>query len=248
MKRRCICLRSIHILPQNIHSSWVKFLDENILIELAIIENKIGNSFTPPVGNILRFLFNDLNKLKVIILGQDPYPEKGIATGRAFEVGGLNLWNTKFKQVSLKNIVRLLHKTYNNIDNYEDIYSFNYIRKEIINGQFKILPLDEIFKSWEKQGVLLLNSYLTCEVGKPGSHREVWAAFAGKLIDYIVEQRPDLNWFLWGRNANAFSGHIKNGCIYSCRHPMMCSREYEDDFLKSDCFKKTNSIINWLGE
>lgn len=240
-------LRYIRILPESIHSSWDKFLDENALNELAAVEKKIGNNFTPPTGHILRFMVNDLNKLKIVILGQDPYPEKGVAMGRAFEVGGLNSWNAKFRQVSLKNIIRLIHKTYNNIVDYDEIKSFNNIKEEIATGQFKILPSDEMFESWERQGVLLLNACLTCEVGKPGSHKDIWAGFTERLIDYIVEQRPDLNWFLWGKNANAYSGRIKAGCIHSCRHPMMCSKQYEDDFLKSDCFKKTADIINWLG-
>ena len=235
------------ILPESIHTSWKNFLDENILKELSDIEQKIGNNFTPSAGRILRFMVSDLNKFKVVILGQDPYPEKGIAMGRAFEVGGLKTWNTKFRQVSLKNIIRLLHKTYNNIENYDEIKSFNHIKEEIADGGFKILPADEMFESWERQGVLLLNACLTCEVGKPGSHKEIWTGFTERLLAYITEQGPDLNWFLWGRNANDYMKYIKNGCIYSCRHPMMCSRQYEDDFLKSDCFKRTSYIINWLG-
>lgn len=247
VRRGCILMRYIRILPESIHSSWEKFLDENTLNELAAIEKKIGNDFTPSASRILRFMVNDIEKLKIVILGQDPYPEKGVAMGRAFEVGGLNSWNTKFRQVSLKNIIRLIHKTYNNTEDYDEIICFNQIKEEIATGQFNILPAGEMFESWERQGVLLLNACLTCEVGKPGSHKEIWTGFTGRLLDYIVEQRPDLNWFLWGKNANAFSGHIKKGCIHSCRHPMMCSKEYEDDFLKSNCFKETSNIINWLG-
>lgn len=238
-------MRNISILPPKIHSSWENFLDEYMLRELAGIENKIGNCFTPSEDKILRFMVNNLKELKIVILGQDPYPEKGIATGRAFEVGGLNSWNTKFKQVSLKNIIRLLYKTYNNIEDYDQIKSFSEIKNEITRGQFRILPLNELFESWERQGVLLLNSYLTCETGKPGSHRDIWAGFAGRLIGYMVEQRQDLIWFLWGKNAGSFAERIIKGSIYSCRHPMMCSPEYEDDFLKSDCFKRTADIINW---
>lgn len=240
-------MKHIGILPESVHPSWGEFLNEDMLDVLAAIEGKIGVSFTPPANRILRFMGNDLNKLKVVILGQDPYPEKGIAVGRAFEVGGLKAWDARFRQVSLKNILRLLHKTYNNIEDYNGIKSFNSIKEEIADGRFNILPPDEMFESWERQGVLLLNSCLTCEVGKPGSHKEIWAGFTGRLLDFIVDRRPDLNWFLWGKNAIAFAKHIKKGSVYSCRHPMMCSKEYEDDFLKSDCFKATSDKINWLG-
>ena len=240
-------MRYSKLLPLDVHNSWKGFLDDTILNELLLIEEKIRDNHTPPAENVLRFMVNDLDALKVIILGQDPYPEKGRATGRAFEVGDMTLWNASFKQVSLKNIVRLLHKTYNNIENYDDIKSFNQIKEEIEKGQFNILPPHELFKSWERQGVLLLNSYLTCEVGKPGSHREIWPEFAGRLIEYISGRKPGLKWFLWGKNANSYSEHIIKGKIYSSRHPMMCSGAYEDDFLKAICFKETADTVNWLG-
>lgn len=238
----------IKILPAEINSSWTDFLDSKILNMLSDIDKKIGGNYTPDTDKVLRFMHNDLNDMKVVILGQDPYPEKGRATGRAFEVGDLVSWQDKFKQVSLKNIVRLIYKTYKNIENYDEIKSFSEIKKEIITGQFNILPPNKIFESWEKQGVLLLNSYLTCEIGNPGSHREIWNEFSNNLIKYIAKKNSNLIWFLWGKDANAFRMFIVKGRIYSSRHPMMCSKEFEDDFLKSDCFKDTKDIINWTGQ
>lgn len=170
-----------------------------------------------------------------------------VPTGRSFEVGNLSSWSDKFRQVSLKNIVRLLHKNYNNIEDYSKIKKFSDIQKEIESGSFKILPPNKLFDSWEEQGVLCLNVYPTCEIGKPGSHKDIWHNFSIKLLNYISTTNPDISWFLWGKEAISHKEYILSGKIIESRHPMMCSVKYEDDFLKSNCFKDTMDKINWLG-
>lgn len=233
------------LVPRDYHSSWNKFLTEDIIAELDDIESKIGSNINPAHDNVLRFMKNNLYDIKVVILGQDPYPEKGRATGRAFEVGDLLSWNQKFRQVSLKNIIRLIYKNYNGINKYEDIKKFSEIQKEIKEGKFSILPPDKIFKSWEKQGVLLLNTYLSVEAGVTGSHISIWQNFSEELLKFISEENRNINWFLWGRMAEDKKQFIKYGRFYISRHPMMCSETYEDDFFRSDCFKDTMDIINW---
>lgn len=234
-------------LLNNYHNSWSGFLTEEIVNTLKDIELKIGDNINPEPENVLRFLNKDLSSIKVVILGQDPYPEKGRATGRAFEVGDLHDWNDKFRQVSLKNIIRLIHKNYNNIEAYSEIKKFSIIQEEIKNKNFNILPPDEIFKSWEKQGVLMLNTYLSVEAGKPGSHIDIWEDFSVSLLRFISEANKHICWFLWGKQAEEKSQYIISGKKYISRHPMMCSEKYEDDFLKSNCFRDTMNIINWLG-
>lgn len=235
------------LLPINRHNSWNGFLTDEIVEEINTIEQKIGKNINPEPKNVLRFLQYDLSNIKVVILGQDPYPEKGRATGRAFEVGDLHSWNDKFRQVSLKNIIRLINKVYNNINEYKSIKKFSEIQDEIKLGKFKILPPNEIFSSWEKQGVFLLNTYLSVESGITGSHIRIWEPFSIKLLEYISTENKDINWFLWGKQAEDKKKYIKNGSFYISRHPMMCSEKYDDDFLKNDCFKETANIINWLG-
>lgn len=236
------------LIPKDVHSSWNKFLTEDIILELDAIEAKIGKNINPSHENVLLFMKNNLYHIKVVILGQDPYPEKGRATGRAFEVGDLLSWNQKFRQVSLKNIIRLIYKDYNGIKEYKDIKKFSEIEKEIIIERFTLLPPDELFKSWEKQGVLLLNTYLSVEAGLTGSHISIWQNFSERLLKFISEENPHINWFLWGRMAEEKKQFIKSGNFYISRHPMMCSETYEDDFLRNSCFKDTMEIINWLGE
>lgn len=235
------------LIPTDAHASWNRFLSREVRDELKGIEEKIGENINPEYENVLKFLRCDLYHVKVVILGQDPYPEKGRATGRAFEVGDLHSWNDKFRQASLKNIIRLIHKNYNNINNYKDILKFSDIQKQIALGRFVIAPPDRLFKSWEKQGALLLNTYFTVEQGKAGSHISLWGPFSTKLFEYISEENKNISWFLWGKQAEEKSRHIKSGRLYISRHPMMCSEKYEDDFLRSNCFKDTMNMINWLG-
>ena len=233
------------LIPTDAHPSWNNFLTHDIVLELDTIEKKIGSNINPAPENVLRFMKCNLYDIKVVILGQDPYPENGRATGRAFEVGDLQSWNQKFKQVSLKNIIRLIYKSYNGISEYSDIKKFSEIQKEIKDEKFSILPPDKIFKSWENQGVLLLNTYLSVEAGITGSHISIWQKFSEELLKFISEENRNINWFLWGRMAEDKKQFIKYGKYYISRHPMMCSQAYEDDFLRSDCFKDTMDIINW---
>jgi len=234
------------LIPKNYNKSWEKFIIENQK-KILETEEKIGDNINPEPENVLRFLNRDLNKIKVIILGQDPYPEKGRATGRAFEVGDLHFWTEKFRQVSLKNIVRSIHSVYNGHVKYEEIKKFSEIQEEIKRGEFNILPPDELFKSWENQGVLLLNTYLSVEVGNPGSHKEIWEEFNKNLLKYVSEKNKDIKYFLWGKHAESREKYIKSGELYISRHPMMCSYKYKEDFMKNPCFKETRDLINWLG-
>jgi uracil-DNA glycosylase len=236
------------LIPQAVHSSWNAFLTDPIIRMLGEIENKLGTNINPSRPEvILRFMTTDLEQVKIVWLGQDVYPAQGVATGRSFEVGGLTDWNSTFRQVPLKNIVRLIHKTYNEILEYKDIKGFKEIQTLINHGSFGILQPNEWFNSLEQQGVLFLNTSLTCEVGRPNSHKEIWEEFSHQVLTFITSARPDLIWFLWGKEAIANKSSLQSGILMESRHPMMCSEKYEDDFLKSECFKATKHMINWLG-
>jgi uracil-DNA glycosylase len=235
------------LLPEIIHQSWSDFLSSDILHMIKVIENQLEGRFYPERHRVLRFLETDASALKIIILGQDPYPEKGKATGRAFEVGGLNTWEEPFRQVSLKNIIRLIYKAEKGIADYDDIPKFSFISKEIKEGNFNIANPPDLFESLEKQGVLFLNTCFTVYPGKPLSHTEIWHEFTKKLLSWLSNSSPDLIWFLWGKNAQEFKTIIQSGKFYESRHPMMCSKKYEDDFLKSNCIFDTRKAVNWLG-
>ncbi|MGI6084897.1 MAG: uracil-DNA glycosylase [Acetivibrionales bacterium] len=235
------------LLPANIHWSWKDFLSSDILDAIESIENQLSEGFSPEKNKVLRFLETDLNTLKIVILGQDPYPEKGKATGRAFEVCGLNTWDEPFRQVSLKNIVRLIYKTQKGIEDYDSIPKYSHILDEIKQGSFNIANPPDLFESLEEQGVLFLNTCFTVYPGNPLSHAEIWRTFTENLLSWISNFNSELIWFLWGKNAQNFKSCISNGKFYESRHPMMCSKTYKDDFLKSNCMTDTIKIVNWSG-
>lgn len=238
------------LLPPHIHPSWTSFLTEDVLQHIQSIHEQLRDETYNPGERwrTLRFLQNDLTAMKVVWLGQDVYPAAGVATGRSFEVGGMTSWHVPFRQVSMKNIVRLLHKNYKGIQAYEEIASFKEVQEEILYGDFPILPPHKWFDSLEQQGVLFLNRYFTCRVGEANSHRDLWAAFSDQLLTYISTNNRTLSWFLWGQDAISAQALLKDGTLYVSRHPMMCSSKYEDDFLKFDGFEKTWKLVNWLGK
>ncbi len=235
------------LLPSYVHASWTEFLDQEILSLLERIEEGLPEQYNPDREKVLRFLTTDLTSLKVVVLGQDPYPEKGVATGRAFEVGTLESWDKPFRQVSLKNLIRLVYKTYQGIENYKEIPPFSRIVQEIRKGSFPLPDPRALFSHWEKEGVLFLNTSFTVEPGNPLSHAALWNPFTKRLLPWISLKNQNLCWFLWGKSAQEYKTLIQNGKIYESRHPMMCAEVYADDFLKSDCIKDTMKFVNWTG-
>ncbi len=235
------------------HHSWEPFLDEKTKRLLGCIEKAAGLNILPESGSVLRFLRTDIGRLKVVILGQDPYPTPGAATGRAFEVGGLKSWSDPFRQVSLKNIIRLVWCAGNGIRpfvqdrQYDKVLSYSQIRKEMDDGLFALATPDRLFQSWEGQGVLLLNTSLTVSPGKPGAHREHWLPFTRSVLLHLAEVRPDLAWFLWGSQAHAHAPLLGKARKYSSRHPMLCSPAYPEDFLRNPCFHETAGFVDWTG-
>lgn len=223
-----------------IHPSWDDFFDEDTMSLLAYIDQNISLPCNPGPEHVLRFAQQPLDSAKVLILGQDTYPAPGVATGRAFEVGGLINWTDPFRQVSLKHIVQCIYETYTQNSAYTP---FSQAIKNL-----PILAPNKLFENWTQQGVLLLNAALTCENNKPGSHSELWKPFTERLLKYLNQTKPGLIVFLWGSVAQAFSPLLTTAKVYQCRHPMMCSPKYEDDFLKFQGFRETASIINWLGD
>jgi len=209
---------------------------------LSDIEASVKNNFTPGPDKALRFLCMDVNTIKIIILGQDPYPQAGAATGRAFEVAGLKSWNERFRQSSLRNILRNIHASYTP----GGLKTLNEIREEIESGEFIIAPPDKIFDAWQDKGVLCLNTAFTCAVDTPGSHADIWRAFTVGLIGFIADKNKNIIWFLWGKYALAYEKYLGGAKTYKCGHPMLPGTG-GDGFLNCKCFSETKHIVDWTG-
>lgn len=238
--------KSVFLDSVKINPSWNSFLTVDTIELLRTIEKEISSSnFTPPSARVLHFMSIPLNQVKIIILGQDPYPQQGVATGRAFEVGTLKSWNQAFNNISLKNIVRAIYVAYKN-----EYLKFSEIKK-LMGTSFLIKNPDELFIDWEKQGVLLLNTSFTCETGKSNSHEKSWKPFTLKLLHHISVNYPNIIWFLWGNNAKEIVSGLNLKHKYESMHPMMCynAPRRDDDFLfgKINPFTETKHLINWLG-
>ncbi|NQU51601.1 MAG: uracil-DNA glycosylase [Bacteroidetes bacterium] len=239
-------MTSLFLKNITIHPDWKPFLSKEILYLIDKIESEIiKNEFTPSAEKVLRFLELPLSLVKVVILGQDPYPQPGVATGRAFEVGTLKSWNEPFRNVSLKNILRTLYKAHTGkAINYNPL-------KEKFDNEFPVLPPNKLFKHWEKQGVLLLNTSFTCEPGIPGSHKNLWEDFSAELLNYINSQNNSFTWFLWGNHALQATKNLEITNKIISQHPMMCydKEDRETDFLfgKVNCFEQLINNIDWTG-
>ena len=235
------------LLNSKHHESFNDFFSEdNIKILRKIEEELVNEEITPSFDKVLRFMQQDLMSVKVIWLGQDPYFQPNVATGRSFEPNDLYSWDAKFKQVSLKNIIRNIYRSYYP-ENFSKINTYSDIMIERRLGNFNILDPKEWFNNLEFQGVMFLNTYFTCRVNCPNSHRKIWREFSLRVIEYIYKKNPTIIWFLWGNEAKSVLQIEPNLINYSSNHPMICNIKKEDDFLNNQCFINTKELINWLG-
>lgn len=234
------------IIPVSWHSSWNAFMnDENVILALLKIENKLKEQkIFPEAENVLRFLQKDLSDVKYIIVGMEPYPSsydkngKQIpeATGRSFEVSSITTWTQKFKQSSLRNILKTIY-----VNEYNKKETMENIRKLIENGSFPIKQPKEWFDSLEKQGIMFLNATLTVKPYNVDSHTELWTNFMNLLIEYIRNLNENVRWLLWGQKAqDRILPLISEDEAICCCHPRLA------EFVDFNCFQYTENI-NWLG-
>lgn len=229
----------------NIHHDYTEFFTTE---KVSIIENFLKKlnmnkkSYSPHDNNIFKALETSIMDKKVCILGKEPYPQPNLSTGLAFEIKTKS-WGTKLVNKSLKNILRLLYYSYT-----KELKDVNEILADIETGKFKILPPDKLFKSWVDQGVLLLNTALTVEVGLPSSHHKFWNDICKDLIKYISIKNPNITYLLWGKDSQQFEKYILSGKKIMHNHPSNnINLENPNDFLNGKSFVSTMSTINWLG-
>lgn len=178
---------------------------------------------TPSLDNIFdAFKLCDYDNLKVIWLGQDPYPQKGVATGIAFA----NKKETKAISPSLQVLRDSAFKYLTNLN--------------------KDAKFDVTLESWERQGVLMLNSSLTTRVGSIGTHTMIWRPVIKNFISKLSWIKPDLVYILSGGIANSFKPYITDSLgIVSTVHPSFCIRT---NTPFPDVFNEVNNILEKAGK
>lgn len=161
------------------------------------------------------------DKLKIVILGQDPYPQPGIYDGLAFSNG--NLQKGARISPSLSNIFKEINRDiYNDMDHYNN----------------------PDLTRWAKQGILLLNTALTVIEYDPASHNKLWEPFTRQLIARITERNTGLIFLLWGRHAQGYQHAIKNILahhIITAGHPSPLNQI--NLFYGSGVFSRANKLI-----
>ncbi|MEN9857365.1 MAG: hypothetical protein RLZZ222_512 [Actinomycetota bacterium] len=163
-----------------VHDSWLRLLDP-VAPEIEIILKKIANEdIAPRREEIFRAFDIDLEKVRVVIFGQDPYPTKGNAMGLAFSIPG----NVSRIPASLRNIFKEL----------ESDLGFE-------------KPASGDLTAWESSGVLLLNRVLTTRVGETGAHSDLGWQHITNHIARELGARGVIA-ILWGKSAQELSGNF----------------------------------------
>ena len=215
-----ICREKVPKGWESVFSSSLEDLDhiseklENIEKTKQIVPNKCDL--------FKAFHLTPLNKIRVVILGMDPYQNlysdgTPVSTGLSFSIA-----KDRPMQPSISNMFKEL--------------------KNSIDG-FKI-PNHGDLSSWARQGVLMLNVCLTTEVGISGAHSKymLWMGFMVKIFEAIGKSNPQCVYVLLGKPAQKMKAHLKGKQIYlETSHPSGFSAH--KGFLGSDIFKKVNDIL-----
>lgn len=216
-------------MPVELESSWKEVLNCEFekdymqkLRQFLQTQKKEGRTIYPASKNIFNaFTHTPFHKVKVVIIGQDPYHGASQAHGLSFSVQkGVQM------PPSLQNIFKELALEFDD---------FAY-------------PEHGDLTPWAEQGVLLLNATLTVEARKAGSHQnQGWEIFTDRVIQNLSEKRNGLIFLLWGKYAQAKGGLIdlSKHHVLTSAHPSPFSAH--NGFFGNNHFKKVNEILKKEG-
>ena len=207
-----------------VHPSWVEPLRpaaDHIAAAGSFLRSELaaGRGYLPAGENILRAFTSPFEEVRVLIVGQDPYPTPGHPIGLSFAVA---------KDVhpiprSLQNIYAELHSDLG--------------VEPAAHGDLS---------SWSEQGVLLLNRVLTVQPGKPASHRgQGWEHVTATAISALVQRKQPLVAILWGRDARSLASHLGDTPIIESAHPSPLSAR--SGFFGSKPFSRANELLKQMG-
>lgn len=213
-------------IPENWKPTFDYCAPELEVISEIIEEEKKKYVICPQQKDLFRaFQLTPFPKIRVVILGQDPYPQilgNGLprATGLSFSVK-----KTDAIPLPLQNIYTELK------NNYPD---------------FKI-PGHGCLEDWARQGVLFLNTALTVRENEPGSHINIWQGFTRKVIRRIVEHNENVIFVLWGLRVQKLA-EVVGGAITKLMAAYPSGRNVDSEFFGCGHFKEINDIFEKRGE
>ncbi|HEX8761803.1 MAG TPA: uracil-DNA glycosylase [Pseudonocardiaceae bacterium] len=188
--------------------------------EFLRTEIAAGRRYLPSGANILRAFSQPFDQVRVLIVGQDPYPTPGHAVGLSFSVEP----DVRPLPRSLVNIFR----------EYSDDLGLP-------------TPSNGDLSPWAQRGVLLLNRVLTVEPGRPGSHRgKGWEQVTEQAIHALVARQAEpLVAILWGRDARTLRPMLSDVPCIESAHPSPMSADR--GFFGSRPFSRANALLADLG-
>lgn len=205
------------------HPTWQYALGDcaDLLLLMEIKLASETRQYTPIDHRIMRALETDMRDVKVLIIGQDPYPTENTAIGLSFAV---DLPTTPVLPRSLQNIL-----------------------KEIKSDLGDKVKTGGDLTKWAAQGVLLLNRHLTTPVGDAGGHSDLgWDRFTDKVVKALAEHHgEELVAILWGKQAAEVETLLPKATIIKSAHPSPLSASR--GFFGSKPFSKANDALKSLG-
>jgi len=213
----------------NLEDSWQEILKHEFhkpyFVELvSFVKHEYasnpGSIF--PMGSQIFRAFDScpFDQVKVVILGQDPYPTKGHAHGLCFSVEE----NVQPLPKSLKNIFIELHQ------------------------DLGVTPQNGDLTNWAEQGVLLLNNVLTVKEGIPGSHaNRGWEIFTDAVIHELNSRRKGIVYVLWGSHAQKKAEKVNQNDNYVIQSPHPSPLSAYRGFFNSKPFSRANSYLKQNG-
>jgi uracil-DNA glycosylase len=208
---------------EQMHPSWQAAIPDSKAI-LDGLEGKLdarGTHFLPEKHLVMRAFETPLDEIRVVIIGQDPYPTVGHAIGLSFAVAP----ETKPLPRSLGNIMR-----------------------ELADDLGKNVEHNGDLSKWASRGVFLLNRHLTTDAADAGAHADLgWAAFTDMAIRALNRNRSrSLVAILWGNQAQQLAPVLCDAEVIASAHPSPLSARR--GFFGSKPFSKANAALIALGE
>lgn len=209
--------------PREYFGDWSRVVSFKELSEvLKKLQAIDPEQLCPSPGNVFRaFKLCPYKDLKVVFLGQEPYPQKGVATGILFG----NKDRTPEDKLSP---------------------SLKIIKESCINYEIphNTILFDNTLESWAKQGVLMLNSALTCKVNEIGSHTMLWRKFITLLLQNLSYRDSGIIYVLFGAQAQTFEPYIndKYNHIIKVEYPAYFARNNKT--MPYSVFTDINRLLN----
>jgi uracil-DNA glycosylase len=178
-----------------------------------------GHPFLPEADRVLRAFHAPFTEVRVLILGQDPYPTPGHPIGLSFAV---------------ERDVRPLPRSLGNI--YRELHDDLGIEP----------PAHGDLSAWQSRGVMLLNRVLTVRPGVPGSHAgRGWEEVTACAVSALASRASPLVAVLWGRQAQKLASHLADTPIIASAHPSPLSARH--GFFGSRPFSQANVMLEHQG-